>query len=41
MFIRGYVSVKDWWRVGLICSFANLAVWLTVGFGWWKLLGFW
>lgn len=41
MFINGYVSVKDWWRVGLICSFANLAVWLTVGFGWWKLLGFW
>ncbi len=41
MFIDGYVSVKDWWRVGLICSFANLAVWLTVGFGWWKLLGFW
>lgn len=41
MFINGYVSVKDWWRVGLICSFANLAVWLTVGFGWWKVLGFW
>ena len=41
MFINGYVSVKDWWRVGLICSFANLGVWLTVGFGWWKLLGFW
>ena len=41
MFINGYVSVKDWWRVGLICSFVNLAVWLTVGFGWWKLLGFW
>jgi DASS family divalent anion:Na+ symporter len=41
MFINGYVTVKDWWRVGLICSFANLAVWLTVGFGWWKFLGFW
>lgn len=41
MFINGYVSVKDWWRVGLIASVANLLVWLTVGFGWWKLLGFW
>jgi divalent anion:Na+ symporter, DASS family len=41
MFITGYVSVRDWWRVGLVCSFANLAVWLTIGFGWWKLLGFW
>ena len=41
MFIDGYVSVKDWWRVGLIASIANLLVWLTVGFGWWKILGFW
>ena len=41
MFINGYVSVKDWWRVGLIASIANLLVWLTVGFGWWKILGFW
>ena len=41
MFINGYVSVKDWWKVGLIASFANLLVWLTIGFGWWKLLGFW
>jgi DASS family divalent anion:Na+ symporter len=41
MFINGYVSVKDWWRVGLISSFANLLVWLTIGFAWWKLLGFW
>jgi DASS family divalent anion:Na+ symporter len=41
MFINGYVSVKDWWRVGLVASIANLLVWLTVGFAWWKLLGFW
>jgi DASS family divalent anion:Na+ symporter len=41
MFINGYVSVRDWWRVGLLCSLANLAVWLTVGFLWWKVLGFW
>ena len=41
MFINGYVSVRDWWRVGLIASIANLLVWLTVGFGWWKILGFW
>jgi divalent anion:Na+ symporter, DASS family len=41
MFINGYVSVKDWWRVGLVASIANLLVWLTVGFAWWKMLGFW
>lgn len=37
----GYVSLRDWWRVGLLVSFANLAIWLTVGFAWWKVLGFW
>jgi DASS family divalent anion:Na+ symporter len=41
LFSRGYVSVRDWWRVGLLVSLANLAIWLTVGFGWWKVLGFW
>src|SRR5262249_4416071 len=37
----GYVSLGDWWRVGFFVSLANLAIWLTVGFAWWKLLGFW
>jgi DASS family divalent anion:Na+ symporter len=41
LFSRGYVSLSDWWRVGLLVSLANLAIWLTVGFAWWKLLGFW
>jgi DASS family divalent anion:Na+ symporter len=41
LFGRGYVSLVDWWRVGFLVSLVNLAVWLTVGFGWWKLLGFW
>lgn len=41
VFAGGYVTLRDWWKVGLIVSFANLAIWLTVGFGWWKLLGFW
>ncbi len=37
----GYVSLKDWWRVGFVVSVANMAIWLTVGFAWWKWLGFW
>lgn len=41
VFSEGYVGLRDWWKVGLIVSMANLAVWLTVGFAWWKLLGFW
>ena len=41
VFAENYVSVGEWWRVGAVVSVANLAVWLTVGFAWWKSLGFW
>ena len=41
LFGVGYVSFADWWRVGFMVSLANMAIWLTIGFGWWKLLGFW
>ena len=41
VFSEGYVSFADWWRVGFFASLANLAIWLTIGFAWWKLLGFW
>jgi DASS family divalent anion:Na+ symporter len=41
LFGLGYVSLRDWWRVGFLVSLANLAIWLTVGFAWWKVLGFW
>ncbi len=41
LFSQGYVSLKDWWRVGFVLSLVNLTIWLTVGFAWWKALGFW
>ena len=41
LFGADYVSFRDWWRVGLIVSWANLAIWLSVGFLWWKVLHFW
>jgi divalent anion:Na+ symporter, DASS family len=41
VFSENYVGVGDWWRVGAVVSVANLAIWLTIGFAWWKLLGFW
>jgi DASS family divalent anion:Na+ symporter len=41
IFAEGYVSQREWWRVGFIMSFVNLAIWIGVGFLWWKLLGFW
>ena len=40
-YAQGYVPLKDWWRVGFVVSLSHVAVWGTVGFGWWKLLGLW
>lgn len=37
----GYVEVGDWWRIGLLVSFVNLAVWVGLGGLWWKLLKLW
>jgi DASS family divalent anion:Na+ symporter len=41
VYSTNYVGLGDWWRVGLVVSIANLIVWITVGFVWWKFLGFW
>jgi len=41
LFGGGHVSLGTWWRVGLIVSFVNIAIWLGVGSAWWKLLGMW
>ena len=41
IFIEGYVTFKDWWRVGFFASVLNLAIWLPVGMLWWKFLGHW
>jgi DASS family divalent anion:Na+ symporter len=40
-FGAGYVSQAEWWRIGLIGSVVSLAIWLTLGVGWWKVLGYW
>lgn len=41
LFGTGYVTRAEWWRVGLYVSIANMTIWLTAGFAWWKFLGFW
>ena len=41
IFVENYVSFADWWRTGLIVSLLNLAVWLSVGIAWWRILGLW
>lgn len=41
VFAQGYVSFGDWWRVGFYASLVNLAIWLTIGMMWWRVIGLW
>lgn len=41
IFGAGYVSQPHWWRVGFVISLVHLAIWLPVGFVWWKAIGLW
>jgi DASS family divalent anion:Na+ symporter len=36
-----YVTFGEWWRTGFVVSVVNLVIWLTIGFAWWKYLGYW
>lgn len=40
-FGAGYVTQKEWWKLGLIVSVATILIWSTAGLAWWKLLGWW
>ena len=40
-YAHGYVSFRDWWRVGFWISLVNLAIWCSAGFLWWRLIGVW
>jgi DASS family divalent anion:Na+ symporter len=40
-FGAGYVSQGAWWRLGFLAALVNIAVFVVVGFSWWKLLGWW
>jgi divalent anion:Na+ symporter, DASS family len=40
-FGTGYVSLKQWWKIGFAASVINIAVWSSIGLMWWKLLGWW
>merc|ERR1719401_237724 len=35
----GYVTLKDWYKLGFIFLVANMAIWLSFGAVWWKVLG--
>jgi divalent anion:Na+ symporter, DASS family len=41
VFGAGYLSQGQWWRIGFIVSVVHLAIWLPIGFVWWRVLGLW
>jgi DASS family divalent anion:Na+ symporter len=41
LFSGGHVSLGTWWRVGLIVSVVNIAIWVGIGAAWWRVLGLW
>src|SRR5258708_4654716 len=41
VFGAGYVTQAQWWRMGFLLSLLHLAVWLPIGFLWWKAIGLW
>jgi DASS family divalent anion:Na+ symporter len=41
LYSQNYVSFADWWRTGFVVSIANVVIWLTIGFAWWRVIGLW
>ncbi len=41
IFGAGYLTQAEWWRIGLLVSLLHMAIWLPVGFFWWKAIGLW
>lgn len=41
VFGAGYLTQGKWWRVGFVISLVHLAIWLPIGFLWWKAIGLW
>jgi divalent anion:Na+ symporter, DASS family len=41
IFGAGYVTQGRWWRIGFLISLVHLAIWLPIGFLWWKAIGLW
>ncbi len=38
-FGMGYVEVSEWWLYGFVISLVNVAIWLGIGYLWWRFLG--
>ncbi len=39
VFGQGYLSLTEWWKIGLVFSVLNLLIWFGVGSIWWKIVG--
>ena len=39
LFGAGYHNQQEWWRTGFIMSVIYLAVWMTIGPLWWRIIG--
>ncbi|PWG60516.1 DASS family sodium-coupled anion symporter [Bifidobacterium catulorum] len=37
----GYVKTPEFLKIGLLCGIVCVAVWITLGMGWWKIIGIW
>lgn len=40
IFGSGFVTLGEWWKVGLIISLVNSVVWIGIGLVWWKIMGY-
>lgn len=40
-FGAGYITQKDWWKIGFCCSVINFVIWIGIGSVWWKIIGIW
>ncbi len=40
-YASGFLKLPEIFRVGAVCGAASLAIWGTVGMGWWKVIGWW
>jgi DASS family divalent anion:Na+ symporter len=41
VFGAGYLTQGEWWRIGFLISLVHLAIWLPLGFLWWRIIGLW
>ena len=41
LFGTGYVPQKTWWKIGAVLVAFNFVLYMTVGLGYWNVLGLW